>query len=94
MRLHLSPTIIAFALILAFTGSNLLAADTSSQQSRRPSVSPEFKPGQKAVKARDYEPALVHLSKALGKDPNSADTHNLLRYNYRKFGNADKAFEH
>lgn len=94
MRLHLRPTIFTFALILAFTTSNLLAAGTSSQQSRRPSVDPEFKAGQKAVKARDYESALVYLSKALEKDPNSADTHNLLGYSNRKLGNTDKAFEH
>ena len=94
MRLHLIPTIFTFALILAFTTSNLLAAGTSSQQSRRPSVDPEFKAGQKAVKARDYESALVYLSKALEKDPNRADTHNLLGYSNRKLGNTDKAFEH
>ncbi len=86
MRLHLRPAIFIFALILSFTGSNLLAAGTSSQQRRRPSVSPEFKAGQKAVKARDYESALVHLSKALDRDPNSANTHNLLGYSYRKLG--------
>jgi len=94
MKLNSRATILTLALILTFTSSDLLAAGTSSQRSRKPSVSPEFKAGQKAIKAKDYESALVHLSKALEKDPNSADTHNLLGYSYRKLGNTDKAFEH
>jgi len=94
MKLNLRIILLSLALILAFTNSDLLAAGTSSQSSRKPSVSQDFKAGQKAVKARDYESALVHLSKALEKDPNSADTHNLLGYSYRKLGNTDKAFEH
>jgi hypothetical protein len=36
MRLHFRPTIFSSALLLAFNSSNLLAAGTSSQQSRRP----------------------------------------------------------
>jgi Flp pilus assembly protein TadD len=94
MKLNIRKTILTLALILAFTSTNLLAAGTSSQRSRKPSVSQEFKAGQKAVKAKNYESALVHLSKALEKDPDSADTHNLLGYSYRKLGNTDKAFEH
>jgi Tfp pilus assembly protein PilF len=94
MKLNLGTAIFTLALILAFTSSNLLAAGTSSRQSKRSSVSKDFKAGQKAVKAKDYDSALDHLSKALEKDPNSADTHNLLGYSYRKLGNTDKAFEH
>jgi Tfp pilus assembly protein PilF len=94
MKYNLTTTISALALILAFTSSDLLAAGTSSQRSRKPSVAQEFKAGQKAVKAKDYESALVYLSKALEKDPNSADTHNLLGYSYRKLGNTEQAFEH
>jgi Flp pilus assembly protein TadD len=94
MKFNITTTISALALILAFTSSDLLAAGTSSQRSRKPSVSQEFKAGQKAVKAKDYESALVHLSKALEKDPNSADTHNLIGYSYRKLGNTEQAFEH
>jgi Tfp pilus assembly protein PilF len=94
MKYNLTTTISILALIWAFSSGALLAAGTSSQRSRKPSVSQEFKAGQKAVKAKDYESALVHLSKALEKDPNSADTHNLLGYSYRKLGNTEQAFEH
>lgn len=94
MKLKSRLIILALALLVAFTSTELLAAGTTSEKSRKPSVSQDFKAGQKAVKAKDYQSALVHLSKALEKDPNSADTHNLLGYSYRKLGNTDKAFEH
>ena len=94
MRSDLKLIILSISLMIAFTSSNLLAARTSSQESRRPSVAPEFKAGQKAVNAKDYESAVTYLSKALEKDPNSADTHNLLGFSYRKLGNTKKAFEH
>ena len=93
MRYDLKLIVLSI-LMFAFTSSNLLAARTSSQESRRPSVAPEFKAGQKAVNAKDYKSAVTYLSKALEKDPNNADTHNLLGYSYRKLGNTNKAFEH
>lgn len=94
MRFRYILPLYALALLLIFTRSNLLAAGTSSWQSKKSPATSEFKAGQKAVKAKDYESALNHLSKALKKDPNNADIHNLLGYSYRKLGNTDKAFEH
>lgn len=94
MKLKLRATIITLTIILSFTSGNVLAAGTSSTRTPRPSVSPEFKAGQKAVIAQNYELALQHLTKALEKNPNNADIHNLLGYSYRKLGNTDKAFEH
>ena len=73
---------------------DVMAAGTSSTGRSRPSVSPEFKAGKKAVKEGDFQSALVHLKKANEKNPKNADIHNLLGYSYRKLGNTDKAFEH
>ncbi len=79
---------------LALSFGNVMAAGTSSTSSSRPSVSPEFKAGKKAVKEGNFQSALVHLNKANVKNPKNADIHNLLGYSYRKLGNTDKAFEH
>ena len=81
-----------FGLVLTF--GNVMAAGTSSTSSRRPSVSPEFKAGKKAVKERDFQSALGHLNKANEKNPKNADIHNLLGYSHRKLGDTDRAFEH
>ena len=79
---------------LALSFGNVMAAGTSSTSSSRPSVSPEFKAGKKAVKEGNFQSALVHLNKANEKNPKNADIHNLLGYSYRKLGDTDKAFEH
>ena len=72
----------------------VMAAGTSSTSSSKPSISPEFKAGKKAVKEGDFQSALAHLNKANEKNPKNADTHNLLGYSYRKLGDTDRAFEH
>ena len=79
-------------LVLSF--GSAMAAGTSSTSKSKPSVSPEFKAGKKAVKEGDFQSALRHLNKANEKDPKNADIHNLLGYSYRKLGDTDKAFEH
>ena len=84
--------ILAAGLVLSL--GEVMAAGTSSTSRSRPSVSPEFKAGKKAVKEGDFQSALVHLKKANEKNPKNADIHNLLGYSYRKLGDTDKAFEH
>ena len=87
---------IILVLIAGFVLSfgNVMAAGTSSTSSNRPSVSPEFKAGKKAIKEKDFQSALAHLKKANEKNPKNADIHNLLCYSYRKLGDTDRAFEH
>ena len=79
---------------LLFNFGNAMAAGTSSTSRSRPSVSPEFKAGKKAVEKGEFQSALAHLKKANEKDPKNADIHNLLGYSYRKLGDTDRAFEH
>ena len=79
-------------LVLSF--GNAMAAGTSTTSSSKPSMSPEFKAGKKAVKEGDFQSALRHLNKANEKNPKNADINNLLGYSYRKLGDTDKAFEH
>jgi Flp pilus assembly protein TadD len=87
---------ITFALIvgLVLSFGNVMAAGTSTTGSRRPSVSPEFEAGKKAVKKGDFQSAIGHLNKATEKNPRNADIHNLLGYSYRKLGDTNRAFEH
>ena len=94
MRTKVQTIIFIFILSLALTYGNAIAAGTSSTKSSHPKVSPEFKAGKKAVKKGDFQSAINYLTKALEKDPNNADTQNLLGYSYRKLGNTDKAFKH
>ncbi|MGD8705258.1 MAG: tetratricopeptide repeat protein, partial [Syntrophobacterales bacterium] len=84
--------ILVAGLLLSF--GNVMAAGTSSKSRSRPSVSPEYKAGKKAVEEKDFQSALAHLKKANEKDPKNADIHNLLGYSYRKLGDTDRAFEH
>lgn len=84
--------ILVAGLLLSF--GNVMAAGTSSKSRSRPSVSPEYKAGKKAVEEKDFQSALAHLQKANEKDPKNADIHNLLGYSYRKLGDTDRAFEH
>jgi Flp pilus assembly protein TadD len=79
---------------LVLSLGNAMAAGTSSTSSSKPSMSPEFKAGKKAVKEGDFQSALRHLNKANEKNPKNADINNLLGYSYRKLGDTDKAFEH
>ncbi len=53
-----------------------------------------FAAGKKAVGNGNYQAAIQSLSKAVAADSNSADSHNLLGYSFRKLGNVEKAFEH
>ena len=84
--------ILACVLLLSF--GNVMAAGTSGTSRSRPSVSPEFKAGKKAVEEGDFRSALTYLKKANEKSPKNADIHNLLGYSYRKLGDTDRAFEH
>jgi len=94
MKYTYSTIILALIVGLVLSFGNVMAAGTSSTSSSRPSVSPEFKAGKKAVKEKDFQSALGHLKKANEKNPKNADIHNLLGYSYRKLGDTDRAFEH
>jgi Flp pilus assembly protein TadD len=94
MKYTYSTITLSLILGLVLSFGNVMAAGSSSTSSRRPSVSPEFKAGKKAVKKGDFQSALGHLNKANEKNPRNADIHNLLGYSYRKLGDTGKAFEH
>ena len=57
-------------------------------------VDPGYAAAKHAVGERRYADALRFLGEALGRDPQHADTHNLLGYVYRQTGNLERAFRH
>ena len=84
-------TLVAVFLLLGLVSPVYGDGDESMQRSKGSS---NFEARAKAVKAANYESALIHLKKALKESPEDADVHNLLGYSYRKLGNTKLAFEH
>lgn len=84
-------SIIAVVFSLAFL-SQSARADMPEPKPRP--QNPNLEAGRKAVEAKDFKPALGHLTKAVKEMPNDADVHSLLGYSYRKLGQSDSAMEH
>ena len=82
------------AVFLLVIGSVSVIYGDGDESMQRSKGSSNFEAGAKAVKAANYESALVHLKKALKESPENADVHNLVGYSYRKLGNSKLAFEH
>jgi len=78
-----------FLLALALPGAAL--ADAAVTQ---PVSNPDFEFGVEAVKAKDWDKAIAHLSAYARIDPVNADAQNLLGYAYRNQKKYDLAFRH
>jgi Flp pilus assembly protein TadD len=93
------------ALTLLLVSSNIHAADTpmeapvAKQELAKPTVKPTvlsaLQTGRDAVKAKDWDKALVQFKLATVQEPKNADAYNMLAYSYRKQAKPDltKAFE-
>ena len=57
-------------------------------------LDPSYAAARSAIAERRYADALRLLGEALARNPQNADTHNLLGYAYRKTGNLERAFHH
>ena len=60
----------------------------------QPVSNPDFEFGVEAIKAKDWEKAIAHLSTYARVDPVNADTQNFLGYAYRHQKKYDLAFRH
>jgi Flp pilus assembly protein TadD len=92
---NLRFAIFSFSLLL-LTSGNLHAADiTTDTPAAKPAVSNALQIGRDAVKAKDWEKAIVQFKLATVQEPKNADTYNMLAYSYRKQAKPDlpKAFE-
>jgi predicted Zn-dependent protease len=77
-----------FALVLPLSA---LAAADASQSSV---TNPDFDIGFDAVKAKDWDKAVTHLTMVVVAEPTNADAQNLIGYAYRNQKKLDLAFKH
>jgi Flp pilus assembly protein TadD len=81
----------AIMLLLAAAGS---AAAVDGDDDPNVARDPSYVSARQAIRARQYAEAIRLLGEALAREPNDADTHNLLGFAYRKTGDLDRAFRH
>jgi Tfp pilus assembly protein PilF len=95
LQTNLRLAILSFSLLF-LTSGNLRAADiTTVAPAAKPAASNALQTGRDAVKAKDWEKAIVQFKLAIVQEPKNADAYNLLAYSYRKQAKPDlpKAFE-
>jgi len=64
------------------------------KETAAPAVLNLYEKGTAQVKDKNYKQAIKTFKKALKKDKQNADVHNMLAFSYRKSGNLEKAFSH
>jgi tetratricopeptide (TPR) repeat protein len=69
-----------------------MGGDSTPQASQQ--SDPDYAAGKQAIDQRDWATAVDRLTKALVRNPKSADIHNYLGFAQRKSGNYEKAFLH
>lgn len=77
----------------ACAAPSAFAAGTDETPAAPVAVS-DLEEGRKAVQARQWARAITHLDKALARDRNNPDIHNLLGFSHRNNGSHVKGMEH
>ena len=85
------PWCVAIVLVLAAAGG---AAGVDDDDDPNVARDPSYVAARAAIRGKQYGDAIRLLNDALARDPNDADTHNLLGFAYRKSGDLDRAFRH
>jgi Flp pilus assembly protein TadD len=85
------PWCAAIMLVLAAAGA---AVGVDGDDDPNAARDPSYVSARQAIRGRQYTDAIRLLGEALARDPNDADTHNLLGFAYRKTGDLDRAFRH
>ena len=81
--------ILAAVLSLGLASAAMAAGSTSS--STKPAKTSNFEQGVAAVKAENYERAIVLLKKVVAVEPKNADAWNFIGFSHRKLKNFDRA---
>ncbi len=81
--------ILAAVLSLGLATAAMAAGSTSS--STKPAKNIDYEQGVAAVKAENYERALVLLQKVVADDPKNADAWNFIGFSHRKLKDFDRA---
>ena len=85
------PWCAAIILVLAAAGG---AGGVDGDDDENAVRDPSYVAARQAIRGRQYGDAIRLLGEALTRDPQDADTHNLLGFAYRKTGDLDRAFRH
>ncbi len=81
--------ILAAVLSLGLASAAMAAGSTSS--STKPAKTSDFEQGVAAVKAENYERAIVLLQKVVAVEPKNADAWNFIGFSHRKLKTFDQA---
>ena len=81
--------ILAAVLSLGLASAAMAAGSKSS--SEKPATTSNFEQGVAAVKAENYERAIVLLQKVVAVEPKNADAWNFIGFSHRKLTNFDRA---
>jgi Flp pilus assembly protein TadD len=88
----------SLTLVLALSAAMLAPAsawcDATESSSRAVEITSDYTIGKRAIERKDWAGAIAALDKYAARNPNDADTQNLLGYAYRKQGKMDEAFKH
>ena len=83
-------TYILAAVLSLSLGSTAMAAGSTSS-STKPAKTGDLEQGVAAVKAENYERAIVLLQKVVAVEPENADAWNFIGFSHRKLNNFDRA---
>ena len=81
--------ILVAVLSLGLASAAMAAGSTSS--STKPAKTGDFEQGVAAVKAENYERAIVLLQQVVSVEPENADAWNFIGFSHRKLNNLDRA---
>ncbi len=93
MKLTMHTFLLLMALSVALGVSPrvaAVAADTVSSSS----TNADYVLGEEAIKAKDWDRAVLHLEMAARSEPGNADVQNLLGYSFRNQKKFELAFKH
>ena len=79
------------AAVLSFGLASAAMAAGSTSSSTKPAKTGDFEQGVAAVKAENYERAIVLLQKVVAVEPENADAWNFIGFSHRKLNNLDRA---
>jgi Flp pilus assembly protein TadD len=95
LQTDLRFAILSFSMLYLTSGSLHAADIPTNVPAAKPAVVNALQTGRDAVKAKDWEKAIVQFKLATVQEPKNADAYNMLAYSYRKQAKPDlaKAFE-
>jgi Flp pilus assembly protein TadD len=95
LQTDLRFAILSFSMLYLTSGSLHAADIPTNAPAAKPALVNALQTGRDAVKAKDWEKAIVQFKLATVQEPKNADAYNMLAYSYRKQAKPDlaKAFE-